>query len=118
MKLSERQQEFTKRVELLLSWIHAHPEWAITLGEVYRPKLLQYLYLWAKKSQTLRSKHLDRLAIDLNLFVDGKYTTDPEKYRPLGEYWEFLGGRWGGRFSLKKEDYDTKIGFDANHFEA
>ena len=118
MKLSERQQEFAKRVELLLSWTHAHSEWAVTLGEVYRPQVMQYLYLWAKRSQTLKSKHLERRAIDIHLFIDGVYIKDPRAYRPLGEYWEFLGGRWGGRFGVKKNDYDTKIGWDPGHFES
>lgn len=118
MELSEKQQDFAENVGFLLSWTHAHTGWAVTLGEVYRPEIMQRLYLWAKKSQTLRSKHLDRLAIDLNLFIDGEYITDPEKYRPLGEHWEFLGGRWGGRFGVKEEDYDTKIGWDSGHFES
>lgn len=117
MKLSEKQQAFARNVRKLLNFIYLH-EWEITLGEVHRPKVLQYLYFWAKKSQTLRSKHLDKLAIDLNLFISGKYITDPEKYRPLGEYWESLGGRWGGRFGIKKKDYDSRIGWDSRHFEA
>lgn len=78
---------------------------------------MQEIYLKQGKSKVKHSKHQDRLAIDLNLFIKGRYITDPERYRPLGEFWECLGGRWGGRFGLQKNDYDTKIGFDANHFE-
>ena len=116
MKLSQKQQLFARNVGLLLDWVYTHKGWGVTLGEVYRPKVLQYLYLWAKKSQTLRSKHLDRLAIDLNLFIGGNYITNPNKYRPLGEFWESLDGHWGGRFGIKKRDYDTKIGWDSGHF--
>jgi len=48
---------------------------------------------------------------------DGKINYSPEKYRPLGEYWETIGGRWGGRFGVEPQDYATKTGWDANHFE-
>ena len=45
-----------------------------------------------------KSLHKVRLAVDLNLFKDGNYLTDSEDHRPLGEYWEYIGGAWGGRF--------------------
>jgi len=50
------------------------------------------------------SLHYKRLAIDLNLFIAGSYRTDTASHRPLGEFWESLGGSWGGRFD------------DANHY--
>lgn len=50
--------------------------------------------------------HPLRLAVDLNLFIAGVYQTETEAYLPLGEYWESLGGSWGGRFSKP----------DGNHF--
>jgi hypothetical protein len=52
------------------------------------------------------SFHRKRLAIDLNLFKDGVYQRSTEAHRPLGEYWESLGGTWGGRFKRK----------DGNHY--
>ena len=42
--------------------------------------------------------HGKRLAIDFNLFSSGKWLQSTEAHRPLGEYWESLGGAWGGRF--------------------
>jgi len=117
MKLSQKQILFAHNVVDLLIWVHQHEGWEVTLDEVSRPKILQLIYVWAKKSKTLISKHLNRLAIDLNLFIDGVYVDDPEKYRPLGEYWESLGGRWGGRFGVKPKDYDKKVGWDSRHFE-
>jgi hypothetical protein len=48
--------------------------------------------------------HKSRLAIDLNVFRDGKYLTTGEQYTDLGEFWESIGGAWGGRFN------------DGNHF--
>jgi hypothetical protein len=48
--------------------------------------------------------HKSRLAVDLNVFRDGKYLTTGEQYADLGEFWESIGGAWGGRFN------------DGNHF--
>lgn len=45
-----------------------------------------------------RSNHLNRLAIDLNLFRDGRWLSSTRSHKPLGEYWESIGGTWGGRF--------------------
>jgi hypothetical protein len=44
------------------------------------------------------SLHRERLAIDLNIFLDGAYLVEPGPVEPLGTYWESLGGTWGGRF--------------------
>lgn len=47
------------------------------------------------------SLHKERLAVDLNLFRDGRYLTTSEQHRPLGEFWEALHPLtcWGGRFN-------------------
>jgi hypothetical protein len=54
------------------------------------------------------SLHLERLAIDLNLIVDGVYQTDDSKgcYKALGDWWKTLGPQyyWGGDF--KRVDLD------------
>lgn len=54
------------------------------------------------------SIHRDRLAVDLNLFIDGRYQQDSAAYESLGRYWEGLHADcvWGGRFSRA----------DGNHF--
>jgi hypothetical protein len=50
-------------------------------------------------------KHMDGslhdigLAKDFNLFSRGKWLQSTEAHLPLGEYWESLGGTWGGRFN-------------------
>jgi hypothetical protein len=67
------------------------------LGEAERPQAVADLY--AKQGKGIStSLHLIRLAIDLHLFKDGKYLTETEDHRQLGEYWESIGGTWGGRF--------------------
>lgn len=44
------------------------------------------------------SFHYRGQAGDLNLYLDGKYLTKGSDHEPLGQYWESLGGTWGGRF--------------------
>lgn len=117
-KLSERQMEFSGKLTVFLMWIFTHRNWGVTFGEVWRPDEMQEIYWKQGKTKLRYSKHQKRLAVDLNLFIDGWYVTSPEAYRPLGEFWESLGGRWGGRFGVERKDYDMKIGWDSNHFEA
>lgn len=76
----------------------------------------QELLFYNQKTQVTYGKHNDRLAEDLLIWKDGKQLTK-EQYRPLGEHWESMGGKWGGRFGVHKENYDTAIGWDSNHFE-
>ena len=47
------------------------------------------------------SNHKRKLAIDIDLFLDGRYyLTETGDHRKLGEFWESLHPlcRWGGRF--------------------
>jgi len=52
-----------------------------------------------RKGHKTNSFHYKRLAIDLNLFRQGHYLSSTESHRPLGEFWESIGGTWGGRFN-------------------
>lgn len=115
-RLSERQILFVKQLVLFLHWATLHGM-DVTLGEAWRPPEMVEIYRKQGKTEAKYSKHPDRLAIDLNLFINGKYTPKGEDYRPLGEFWESIGGRWGGRFGVPKKDWDKKIGWDGNHFE-
>ena len=55
---------------------------------------------WASSGHKKGSFHYVRLAIDLNLFKKGKYLTQTEDHRKLGEYWKSLDANctWGGDF--------------------
>lgn len=76
----------------------------VTLGDAYRdPRVFGPLGVSKGYGQS-NSCHKVRLAIDLNLFIDGEFRTDTEAHRKLGEWWESQGGSWGGRFN------------DANHY--
>jgi hypothetical protein len=107
MTLGEKQRQFTLDVALLI--IEAYRlGYELTFGEAYRTP--EQAALNAKKGTGIAaSLHTNRLAIDLNLFRNGKYLTDTESHRPLGEYWESLRpeNRWGGRFTKP----------DGNHYE-
>jgi len=93
MTLGDKQRRFTRMVAQLI--MHADMlGYALTFGDAYRDARVTYGHP--------RSTHRKRLAVDLNLFArDGDgwvYQTDTEAHRPLGEYWESIGGTWGGRF--------------------
>ncbi|MBE9532013.1 MAG: M15 family metallopeptidase [Proteobacteria bacterium] len=116
MRLSEKQRGFTLMVTELVLFSYARGL-ELTLGEAYRTKEQQELHIKSGLSRVKHSRHQDRLAIDMNLFVDGAYVRDKERYRVLGEKWEALGGRWGGRFGVAPEDFEMRVGWDAGHFE-
>ena len=71
-------------------------------------------------SKTMKSKHLQGLAVDIcfldDIEDDGAINYHPDKYKSLGEYWESLGGRWGGRFGDDPAT-ETIEGWDAGHME-
>lgn len=105
MTLSQKQQKFAQMVALLLQQAKSLG-YEVTLGEAYRPPEVAQIY--ARDGRGIsNSLHTSRLAIDLNLFLDGKYLTQTEDYLPLGEWWETQGGSWGGRFQTRP---------DGNHF--
>ena len=99
MTLRQKQSLFVKLVALLL--IEAHQRgYELTFGETYRSPeeaaRLAKLGLGIKESL-----HTLKLAVDLNLFKDGRYLSSSESHRPLGEWWETQHElcRWGGRFN-------------------
>ena len=101
-KLFTKQTEMTRKLVNLLNFIHSHG-YECTLGEAYRTH--EQAAPYAKEGKAIKnSLHIDRLASDLNLFRGGVYLTRTEDYRQVGEYWESIGGNWGGRFN------------DSNHF--
>lgn len=105
MTLSEKQQLFTRLIAQLILWAD-EKGYRLTFGEAYRTP--EQAALNAKTGSGIsNSLHTKRLAVDLNLFINGQYQTDSAAYLPLGEYWESLGGSWGGRFKSRP---------DGNHF--
>jgi hypothetical protein len=70
----------------------------VTGGELYRTPEQQQIYVKTGRSRTMSSLHLQRRAVDLNFFVDGKLTYDKKVLAPLGLFWESLHplNSWGG----------------------
>lgn len=118
MTLRQKQSLFVECLVRLWDFGHSRG-WAFTLGEagvinprkvwVHHPRENNYVTeTCADHEHMEESLHYKRLAIDVNLFVNGRYIrsgTNPA-YLELGEYWEGLHAlaSWGGRFG------------DANHF--
>ena len=98
MTLGEMQREFTVKIASLIVWAYREG-YEITLGDAYRDPRLHGEIGYKEGYGHKDSYHKKRLAIDLNLFKDGKYLTDTEAHRPIGEQWKSMGGTWGGDFS-------------------
>lgn len=97
MGLGDKQRQFTRMIGLLIEWAYQNG-YELTFGDAYRDPRLHGSVGEKKGYGAASSNHKVRLAVDFNLFKDGKFLTATEDHRPLGEYWESLGGSWGGRF--------------------
>ena len=123
-KLRESQLLFTTDVGKLIAYADEIGV-ELTFGDAFRSQAQQLLNYFGnsvystgralkliktkKVSWTMNSKHLERLAVDFNFFVDGKLTYSDEKLDLLGTYWESLNdlNEWGGFWKKK----------DAPHFQ-
>lgn len=98
MTLREQQSLFVKLVGQLIA--HAYESgYELTFGEAWRtPEQAKINAASGKGIST--SLHIDRLAVDLNLFRNGEFLATTEAHRQLGEWWEKQHplARWGGRF--------------------
>lgn len=98
MTLGQKQRKFTRMIADLIIFAYERG-YELTLGDAYRDPRVHGPVGTKKSYSSGNSLHKERLAIDFNLFKDGKYLTQTEDHRELGEYWESLGGTWGGRFN-------------------
>jgi len=104
MSLRQEQSKFAKAVALLILFAY-EKGYEVTFGDAYCDSVL-FNPITNKKPHKYGSFHHKRLAIDLNLFKDGKYLQSTKSHQLLGEFWESIGGTWGGRFKSK----------DGNHY--
>jgi len=98
----DEQWGFLKDLSLLIQYCDSYG-YTLSGGELWRTKEQQKIYFDTGRSLTMKSKHLDRLAIDLNFFDDGELINCPSN---VGEYWESLSSKnvWGGNW-IKLRDY-------------
>jgi hypothetical protein len=98
MTLREKQSLHVKLFGLLIQFATANG-FELTWGDAARMD---------RKGHMDGSLHYSRLAVDVNLFIQGKWIEDGSHpaWKQLGEFWEKLHPlcAWGGRFQ------------DANHF--
>ena len=109
MKLSVKQQEFTRCVSQLINFATAQG-YGLTFGDAYRDERLYGSFGVKRSYSAAYSVHKKRLAVDFNLFVDGDYISDGDapEWKVLGDEWVKMNplARWGGNFGSN----------DANHF--
>ena len=86
MTLRQKQSLFIQKLALLYLYADSLG-YELSLGDAY-----------ATTGHMKDSLHGLRLAQDLNLFKDGKWLIKTEDHKPLGEFWESIGGTWGGHF--------------------
>lgn len=107
MTLRERQSLFARLLAKLISEAFDRG-YEVTLGEAWRTPEMASIYAKNGKG-TLSSLHISRLAVDLNLYKDGKWLTRTEDHTELGIFWKSLHPdcRWGGDFKTRP---------DGNHY--
>lgn len=96
LTLREAQSKFAAMVARLILKAQGLG-YEVTLGEAWRSEF-EAMRLAKLKLGIKRSLHCDRLAIDINLFREGVWLTTAAAHQALGEWWESIGGAWGGRF--------------------
>ena len=105
--LRQKQSRFVRMVGLLIQYADQNG-YELTFGDCYRDPRVHGKVGEKKSYSAASSKHKSRLAVDFNLFRNGRYLTSTASHKPLGEYWESLApdASWGGRFKTP----------DGNHY--
>jgi len=116
LKMSDRQYLFLLDVALLIQYC-AGLNIKITGGEMHRTQYQHDEYKRVGYTEANRSKHQDRMAIDINIWHGDKVMwamhNDEQKaaFQHIGDFWEGLrpGNEWGGNWTKP---------FDPTHFQA
>jgi hypothetical protein len=98
--LREKQSEFLYCLARLIVWVYDQ-RWELTLSEGYVGDT-DAADGDHDGPHRKGGAHYNRLAVDLNLFVDGKWikNSDHPAWAAIGRKWESMSSdaRWGGRF--------------------
>ena len=108
MSLRMEQSAFAKDTVKLYVFIENNGA-EFTYGEAQRTIDQQEIYVKSGKSKTMKSYHLQKLAVDLNIFKDGIWFQKKDELQVYGDFWESLNplNQWGGNWSF----------YDAPHFQ-
>lgn len=107
MNLREKRCLFTRLLAQLIEHAYAL-SYEVSLEEVKRSQA-QANANAVSGAGISNSLHLDGLAADLNLYINGEYQAASESHQALGDYWKSLHPlcRWGGDFRPRR---------DGNHY--
>lgn len=127
-------EQFSHDIAQLVIWCRCKG-YGVTKGEAYRTEEQQRIHRegwrfingkWRRFKKFVRSwvrfsQHQKRLGEDLHIWDEitgANYITD-QQWLEVGRKWESLNpmNRWGGRFRIKKQNYNKEIGKDRWHFE-
>lgn len=105
----KKQWQFLIDFATLVLWVRDNlPTYMLTGGELWRHEIMQDYYRKMGLSQATRSKHQDRLAVDINVFIDGVYRTDGGAHKEIAEKWKSLS---------PSNVSGTEWGWDYNHYQ-
>jgi hypothetical protein len=96
--LGQKQERFMRMLPRLLDKAH-ELGYEIRGGDLFRDPRVHGEIGIKKGYGHPKSGHKLKIAIDLNLFRDGKFCSKTSDHQALGEWWESVGGTWGGRFN-------------------
>lgn len=93
LTLREKQSKFASLIPILILYAYSQG-YEITFGDA-----------WANTGHIRGSFHYKRLAIDLNLFKNGRYLARTEDHKLLGKFWKSLDKEctWGGDFTNQRD---------------
>lgn len=106
LTLGQKQRIFTENIGMLIRYAYVQG-YELSFGQALRTKAEAQANADSGAGIS-NSLHLISLAVDFNLFRDGKYLSASEDHTQLGSYWKSLHplNRWGGDFKKK----------DGNHY--
>lgn len=102
---TQKRVKFFQEISTLITWCYNHDIELMPFC-FYRDPETQLLMVKKGRSLVRRSKHQDWLAIDLVLVVGGRLVWKRcKEYDTVGEKWEHMGHRWGGRWKKLNDIY-------------
>lgn len=95
--LGQKQRRFARAIPRLIDMVHTLGL-ECTIGDVFRDPRAFGHYGAKRAYSSAHSNHKLKLAIDINLFRNGRYLSSTSSHRELGLWWMAQGEdhEWGG----------------------